>query len=698
MVSSTAIEDTDIRSYLMELLRSKSGLMNNWMEFEPELQVKISQIPDPLSAESKKLAVEKIKDIHSFCLEKGVASANIDFLLDACDRLKNTKQISLFDMEEETTLKDEDVERYIKLSYESEGMVGINHPYSYSQVSLLANKVFEKTNLVKFFVSTEHIVRGQIIGQYSEQAMKVPLISVLVEKKPKEDLLPKKRLLFFGQSYDKNTWTPFKEKDMRFYVYKFITSNNTELVLLSIDQLSVGEYFLTGMSVNITDKKSIGESSKLSIKVPFFFAQNITPRVLKYPTKDAFHKRMRELHVDERIKNYPFAVEIPGFDGLRILNHPEWFKWLMWAWLVHASKGMRPYPLHLMILADPGSGKSTLLNNLHQLTREFHPMYSGSSSTLKDLVPSFHKHPAKAGYLLEANRFAFCDEFLRALLRVNMNAEGGKNELLGFLNDLLEHQERRAGSGVSAITNAKMRARAIFTTNPVRGTRKVEEVLRKYELSSLSRMLVYHQTGEHLDLVRKSRVEDLELYPNIYEPETLLSLIDFLQSFHAKYEYERLTKIHAKYTPILNGDLLAHYSTRHMHHLECLIDGVVKTRCLFNMDTDYEATEKDYAMLEQIWGFTITSWVDPDRIKELPKAERARVLPENANALYQELVDINRVVTRLELQEIALKMMTKNDFYASVIMLKEYDLLHEQDGLLKPYFLRWSDTSDGSNV
>jgi len=120
---------------------------------------------------------------------------------------------------------------------------------------------------------------------------------------------------------------------------------------------------------------------------------------------------------------------------------------------------MNTYPMHLMVLGPAASGKSALLNSLHSHSKENKEIFAGATSTLKSLVPSFKNNPAQLGYLAESNRFALCDEFLRCLINSRTTQDGAnREESVGIMNDLLEHQKREVGSGVSR-ANVNMRAR-----------------------------------------------------------------------------------------------------------------------------------------------------------------------------------------------------------------------------------------------
>jgi hypothetical protein len=51
------------------------------------------------------------------------------------------------------------------------------------------------------------------------------------------------------------------------------------------------------------------------------------------------------------------------------------------------------------------------------------------------------------------------------------------------------------------------------------------------------------------------------------------------------------------------------YNTRYKnHHVHLILDGIVKTRCLFEKDDAFTAKDVDYYELEKLWDSIIANW------------------------------------------------------------------------------------------
>jgi hypothetical protein len=351
------------------------------------------------------------------------------------------------------------------------------------------------------------------------------------------------------------------------------------------------------------------------------------------------------------------------------------------------------YPLHLMIVGEKHSGKSALLNCIYMKSREIRDIFSGSSSTLKSLVPSFKYNPAKLGYLAESNRFAFCDEFLRCIANTRTTSDGSyREESVATMNDLLEHQKREAGSGVSQ-ARPNMTARVIATTNPIKGINCMEDLINYLDGSFLSRWLIYFQNKEHYAPIRKSKDKELKTLKYKMSIDNFISIIDYLNTFNSEYDDNKLDEILNSVPEMLSENLRKHYDSRHRHHIECLMDGIVKTRCLFERDMSFKAKEEDYEKLKEIWFKVISSWIDSDHIKKLPVEFRKYYIPENAQYLFNQLCSEKRPLGRIEFEEIALKAMDKNTYRDMHILLRDLDLIIEDNGFVKPFYMKDGNTN-----
>jgi len=678
------------RAVIMDLLKQKFGGFTIWTRVETDIALMCSDLPEPTNEDKKNKLVEGLKQIKTYLLEKSVEEEDLQFLDEELERYENTRQISLY-MDEDDQISDEVVEKYARLGYGSEGIVGIHLGLNYNQLKRLTNGVYKKTGLIKFYISRETTIYGKIIAECFRYPKKITIATLAESKKKVEETgLPLfKRIFLFGELPSKKDYSVIKSIDEEFYIYRFISIDKRDFILMSTKKVEVGDYIVTGVVTHIEDKACLTESAKLTTKLPFFFAQNCKNRIVKFDNHEEFRKRLSFLKVNKsNIFDFPFTVQKNG--NQYVLKNLDWFKWMMWAWLTHTPVGLfNNYPLHLLIIGPPHSGKSLLLNCLHARSQESGDIFSGSSSTMKNLIPSFWHDPAKIGYLGESNRFSYCDEFLRCIFRARNSTQeqSGREEGVALMNDLLEHQKREAGSGIAKVT-VNMTSRIIATTNPIRGINNVTDLTKRMDGSFLSRLLVLYQSDEQVRQVRDSKDVDLKTLDYKMDDNDWVSIVDYLQSFNAEYDMDRVEEIKNSVLPVLNEDLLKHYDSRHLHHIECLMDGIVKTRCLMDKDMKFKAIDRDYEVLEVVWKNIIKSWTNALMIRNLPVQDRIFYLPETCQSLYWAFEKLKREMTTAEIKELGLGLMTKNEFFDAIQILTTHKLIIETQGLLKPHCLK----------
>jgi hypothetical protein len=689
-----ASKSTSIRSEIMELLKTKFGGFPFWSEIESDIAMMCAELPEPSTADKQEEFVKQLKTLKLYILQHNVSPDELVFVDDEIELYENSKMVSLYE-EKDDSLEPSVISGYSRLGKGSEGIVAIPQQYNYKQLSALTNGVYEKTGLVKFYISREQVVYGKIVAEIYEHPQEIPIVRVVESKKRDKDTdEPLYRMIkLFGEKFTRNEVNVIKEINFPFYVYRFITEDNNELILITSTQCEIGDYVITGVQTSCDDYKMLTDSARLPTKLPFFFVQKIRNRIIKFRNHDEFNIRLKNMDVTkENLFDYPFTVT-KGKKSWALLQ-PLWYKWLIWAWLTHQGKGIfNNYPMHLIIIGPKMSGKSLLLNSLHAKSKETRSIFSGSSSTLKHLVPSFKYNPARLGYLAESNRFSFCDEFLRCLINTRTTKEGSqREESVAIMNDLLEHQKREAGSGISRV-NVNMTSRIIATTNPIRDIKNVESLINAFDESFLSRWLIYYQTEEHVQMVRKSKDSDLKEYTFKLPVNDWISFLDYLHTFSADYDLKRVEEVHASVPKILSENLNKHYDARHMHHIECLMDGIVKARCMMEGDMSFKANEDDYRILKEVWLNVIRSWLDPSQIRNIDVSEKIYYLPENCQHLFYKICEEKRPLTREQVETIAERAMSKLDYYETLSILIDMKLLVESEDLIRPYFM--SELRDG---
>ncbi len=687
------IKTTSIRAEIMEMLKIKFGGLSFWSRVEADIALKCAELPEPNTKEKKDEFIKQLKSLKSFISEQDVPDEDLKFIDEEIELHEQTIMISLYE-EKDDSLEPSVISGYSRLGKGSEGIVAIPQSYNYAQLSKLTNGVYQETGLVKFYISKEQMIYGKVVAEIYEHAQEIPIATVVEKKKTSKETGDKERFIkLFGQKFARNEVNVIKEITLPFYVYRFITEENNELILITSTQCEIGDYVVTGVQTQCNDYKMLTDSARLPTKLPFFFAQKIQNRIIKFKNNKEFKSRLEFLKIEKEVFfDYPFTTS-KNNKTWKLLQ-PTWYKWLIWSWLTHESKGIfNKYPLHILQIGPKMSGKSLLLNSLHAKSKETRNIFSGSSSTLKSLVPSFYRSPARLGYLAESNRFSFCDEFLRCLINTRTTKEGSQREEgVAIMNDLLEHQKREAGSGISKV-NVNMTSRIIATTNPIRDIKNVENLINSFDESFLSRWLIYFQTDYHVQIVRKSKDYALESYKFKIPINDWISILDYLQTFSAEYDLKRVEEIHKSVPKVLSENLSKHYDARHMHHIECLIDGIVKTRCFLEKDMSFKAKEEDYNILKEVWLSVIKSWINISELKKIDIGERIFYMPENCQYIYWKVCDKKKSITKDEAKEIALKSMSSMEYYEAWGILLDMGVLVEVDGLARPHYI--SELKDG---
>jgi len=683
----TEVSSSSIRTVIMDAIKTRFGGFTIWSRIETDIALMCSDLPDVTNEERRVRLVDGLKKIKDYLVKNGVEEGDAKFIDEEIDIHENTKQISLY-TDEEDRVEKEIIDKYAHVGRGQEGIVAIHQAYNYTQLKKLTNGVYKRTDMIKFYISREKIIHGKVVAEIYEHPQKIYIAHLTESKKKDETGSPAfKKIFLFGEGFSKKDYNVIKSIDQEFYVYRIVTEKDQELMMFSLEKLLIGDYVITGVVTHCEDKKMLTETARLPTQLPILFAQNCRNRIIKFENHNEFRARLGFLKVSRKnLFDLPFTVKKGRKQYL--LKQPKWFKWLVWSWLTHSPVGLfNNYPMHLMIVGEKHSGKSLMLNSLHERSQETRDIFSGSSSTLKHLIPSFKYNPARLGYLAESNRFSYCDEFLRCM----MNTRGGadrdnREEGVAVMNDLLEHQKREAGSGVSRIS-VNMTSRIIATTNPIRGLNSMTDLVRSLDESFLSRWLIYYQPKEHVDLIRRSKDVDLKEYEYTIDDNDWVSILDYLHTFKCEYDMDRVEAVKDSANVLMNEDLKRHYDARHMHHIECLIDGIVKTRCLVDKDMGFKATEKDYEMLELVWKNIIKSWIDVDMVRNLPVHDRIFYLPENCQVLYWKINNKKKELPRNEVKEMALKFLKRHEYIETMSILLHHDVITDDAGIIRPHHM-----------
>lgn len=559
-------------------------------------------------------------------------------------------------------------------------IVKVDFPFNFLQLKTIVWGYHQTTGKLIFPISKGFVSDGKVIGVLrGGNKVKVP---VIVTHKIVGGENPQFAPFLFGES--PNRKSPREELSGYFYMYRFVDKDDQPYTLLSDKKLSLQSYQIEGSVFEVKDLSLVGEVSKIPVKYKVLFLHTAKPHVIQFKNHKEFFSFCDEKKVTENdMLNY--VVSIKDKKTIKVFPHPLWFLHLLLVFLFHAMKGVTDkFPLHLLWISTRGGGKSTCLEAIMQKFGE--KIVDGSTSTLKFLIPSFkERNNPEIGELARAHRLVVVDEFFRMLLKSKDNE---RNIEVARMNILLEHKERAAGSGHGQ-TIVKMSARMMASTNPVSGTNNIYNLLDRFDDSFLSRMLIYYQLPDHLNYVNEAKKLRFKRSDFWIEPHEFLSIVDYLNSFDAEYDWNKLVQLYEKFSTPLSQDVKGMFEARYLHHLECMLDGIVKVRCLFERNPDFTAIDKDYGMLEMLFGNVLKSWFNDaqDIILDtsiLPEV-REQFLPEDAKVVLDVLGRLGLTASIKDLKKACLSEMNEDIFYSMLSLLRTGNFVFEKGLEIRHY-------------
>ena len=139
--------------------------------------------------------------------------------------------------------------------------------------------------------------------------------------------------------------------------------------------------------------------------------------------------------------------------------------------------------------------------------------------------------------------------------------------------------------------------------------------------------------------VAKRNMSKLKRYGFVVDVDDFVSVLDYLNSVDSVFDEGRVTEVYDSHKDIFSDDLSDYYSNRCRHHIDCIMDGLVKTRCLFEGDDSFVASDEDYEGLREVWGYLVSGWTGFDNLKSLSPEQRLGSLPSCAQYLYKQICE-----------------------------------------------------------
>jgi len=173
------IESSNPRAVIMELVKEKFKHLLAWDRMEAPIALLCSEIPEATNEKQKEELIKSLKKIKNYLKEQGINLKELTFLDEEIERYAHTKQISLY-KEKDDVVPTEIIEKYSRLSYGNEGIVGIHLNYNYEQLRKLTNGVYRKTKEIIFYISREKTIYGKIVAEIFEHPQQIPIATLLV--------------------------------------------------------------------------------------------------------------------------------------------------------------------------------------------------------------------------------------------------------------------------------------------------------------------------------------------------------------------------------------------------------------------------------------------------------------------------------------------------------------------------------------
>jgi hypothetical protein len=414
---------------------------------------------------------------------------------------------------------------------------------------------------------------------------------------------------------------------------------------------------------------------------------NKKSKVIEFKNNKEMIDFVKERKLDLNLIEYLFSLKAEG--KIKFFAHPDWFMKMAIAIMLSAKEGSSPnYPLHFLWICKQGTGKTVTLECFDEKFLEHQDIIAAEGSTLKFLIPSYARNPPDIGALAKSNRVCFIDEIFRVIFTNSKKIE--RDIEFAKLNSLLEHRERSMGSGArDEIGQVRMTAKVMAATNPVHDTSTMEMLCERMDNSAVSRWFVYYQDDDHADFVErnKGKVVDLDYW---CDPHDFISIYDYLQTFMCDFDNARVREIYESLKKMMSSNVKSMYEARYLHHAKCLMDGIVKLRCLTHLDYTFEPIEKDYEDLKFYLSKVVTGWSGGyDNIMQIEDLSiRERHLPSDGRLIMECINDFKGRVQGSVLKDKMEKLIDPRRFNILINLIFNWGLARTDDtGIVKAHYL-----------
>lgn len=618
--------DEGTRSFITD--RYKTSIENNNGQLEASEREIMQEVDQTLKREDTtwddvKEMAEKHQEKHGLVLRNVISF--VDHLDDG-DIVKSSETTNIHGELEPG--KKQAIKTQLRAQPGKENVYLTNEEISNDARNHLTEEIYEDARKCAFIISNQHEWQGRISLELNRTKEKYTLTKFYTNKDG--DFKYK----HFNETMKTKGLTHIQTHSHAFYEYKFI-SDDKEYRLLSMDRLEPMRATIKGTKVSVNDLKQIGEKAGLEGDQELIFVHSVEPAI----------KPMNQGKVDEFRENR--GHEKLASNVLGEFRHPEWYeKMLLFILMVKNDNG---YPSHLMQMAEPGTGKSVELESISKSMDEGKPPFTGTSSTIKGLVPSFSESPPDEGFLMRSDRVAAVDEMFNLLSNTIANGNTRMQDAFRPMLDLLEHSSREFSSGNGSITG-KTEATMLAMGNPAYGLDSIYDAVEKNKIDEafLSRFILYDQLDSHIQFIDNRKSKTVSGSDQNYMPGTddeFVSLMDTMRMRHVKgIDGERTGEIHEELGEIIPV-AFKNVWRRYTHHIQNFVAGAAKYHYLVENRDTLEPRDKDYELAREIMEIVVSSWGDVDR-KSMSYSARVNSLNDSERRVYQKISDEPGIVDK----------------------------------------------------
>ena len=478
-------------------------------------------------------------------------------------------------------------------------------------------------------LSSESEIIGKPQIRDNDKKFPIRLITKAIKKKKGED--DKISYKFIDDSYNKRD-DGYEDDTLEesFWAYDVVCDGIGYLVFCK-DKLENHEvHKFKGTSVKVPHQKEFEKNFSCRGSAYIFFCKESESTIKPLPQEQLIpyvEKFIKENNIEvEEYKKMMFEYIFFHPNGY-IYNQPEDYMLLRHAQLL--SGKIEGYPLHLFVWSSFGGGKTQELECLDNIFEE--TILEAANSTPKSLVPSFSGTRPDPGFLLNCNRIALVDELMKMIdnaINNTRNSNDVKNQLSN-LNFIFEHRRRRANSGNGGLYCIPT-MKSLWMMNPSLKSEYLQQELDTLDSSTMSRVLPIVKAQKHLDFIEKNELRKCantySLYVNNSEEKEkrirsrvyliaqeirsfYVTIYDSCQHFLVKSNQGRVEKLFGALTNLARNPMKTVLKRRGLHHVNLVLDGIVKYRCLFrDFDPSFEAINEDYDNAERILVGIVQDW------------------------------------------------------------------------------------------